>query len=381
MFFLTIQRKAKKENLLRAELEDLQGRINIAYQQLGLEESRNRALRIRLNRYEALAALIERLNQDLTTADAVKTLMEQVYILLGGEECLCLVYLSGASAEGISLADALGETANARIIKEKHGDLVDEWMMRHCQPLLVEDLSKDFRFDLQEFRKTSSREIGSIISCCLISQERPIGIVRLDSPKANVFNLEDLRLLSTISDIASVAIDNARYYQRTRELAIKDSLTSLFTRAYTLERLEEELRRSLLIGGTVSLLMIDIDFFKKYNDTYGHLSGDAVLKCLSQWLNGCFKARGGIIGRYGGEEFLVILPSLAKQEAFSLAESFRALAQEKDIPLRRKTTSVTVSIGIANFPADAQEAGALLRMADDTLYKAKKTGRNRVCLF
>lgn len=390
LFFLTIflllifsaaHRKNKKENFLKTESEDLQGRINIAYQQLELEESRNKALRVKLKKYEALALLTEKLNQNLSTADTVKTLLEQTFLLLGQQNCLCLVYLSINSDEGISLIDAKGNFADAAIIKEKHGDIFDEWVMRHCQPLLVEDTSKDFRFDVEKFKATSNREIGSVISCCLISQSRSIGIVRLDSPKPNVFNLEDLRLLNTIADIASVAIDNAHYYQRIRELAIKDSLTSVFTRAFILERLDEEIKRSSLTSDSLSIMMIDIDFFKKYNDTYGHLAGDAVLRNLSQWLSDSLYKRGGLIGRYGGEEFLIILPSFAKQEAFSLAESIRAATQEKTVSLRRRPTKITLSIGIANCPQDAQESNGLLHKADTALYKAKKTGRNRVCLF
>ena len=379
--FLLSAIKNKKENILNTELEDAQGRINIAYQQLELEESRSRALRHKLTRYEALALLCEKLNQNLSLAEAVAALIEQTFLLLGQENSLCLVYLVGPNSDGLSLVEARGEASDSKIIKEKHGDMFDQWLIRHSQPLLVEDLSNDFRFDGQEFKKTSGRRIGSLISSCFTSQSRPTGIVRLESPRANSFNLEDLRLLNTIADIASVAIDNARYYQRIRELAIKDSLTSLFTRAFIFERLDEEIKRSMLNGDPLTILMIDIDFFKKYNDTYGHPAGDAVLKSLSQWLRVRFESRGGLIGRYGGGEFLVILPSTAKQEAFLLAEDMRAIVQERAISLRRKPTRVTLSTGIASFPLDAQDSSELIAKADSALYEAKKTGRNRVCIF
>ena len=231
------------------------------------------------------------------------------------------------------------------------------------------------------FKKTSQRAIGSLISSCLISQNRPLGILRLDSPEEKLFNLEDLRLLNTIADIASVAIDNAKYYQNIKELAIKDYLTGLYTHTHTLQRLDEELRRCLVNENSLAVLMLDIDFFKKYNDQYGHLAGDIVLKNLSFWLKDSLKSRDAIIGRFGGEEFLLILPLASKQEAFSWAENTRSFIQTKTINLRRKKTGITVSIGVAGFPQDAGSTTDLIDKADTALYEAKRLGRNRVCLF
>lgn len=381
LLFYTENKKHRKENGLRAEAEDLQGRINIAYQQLELEESRNKSLRLKLKKYEALATLTEALNQNLSLEDTVKTLLDEAFALIGYEGSLCLVYLAIDSAQGLSLIEAKGNSAEGLIIQDKQGDIFDEWVIRHAHPLLVEDTSKDFRFDAGKFKAAVKRRIGSLISSCLMSQGYPMGVLRLENPAPRIFSLEDLRLLSTICDIASVAIDNARYYQRTRELVIRDSLTDAFTRAFALERLNEEIQRTLLTDDTLSILMLDIDFFKHYNDTYGHIAGDAVLRSLGQWLSGYFHSRGAIIGRYGGEEFLVILPSFSKEEAFSLAENFRAQIQERMVLLRRNPTRITLSVGIAGCPQDAHESGGLIGKADSALYKAKKTGRNRVCLF
>ena len=249
------------------------------------------------------------------------------------------------------------------------------------QPLLIEDAANDFRFDLRKLQKTSTRAIGSLISGCLISQNRPIGIVRIDTPFAHAFTLEELRLLSTIADIAGVAIENAQYYQHIKELAIKDSLTEVYTRKFILERLDEELKRGGAAATGVAVMMIDIDFFKRYNDQYGHVAGDVVLQNLCVWLVSYAKAKNALVGRYGGEEFLIIVPLCTKQEAFTLAENIRSAVQEKRVMLRRKTTPITISVGVAHFPQDAIVFEELLNKADIALYEAKKLGRNRVCLF
>ena len=380
LFLGFLEQKNKKEYRLNAKTEDLQGKINILYDQLKIEESKNKALHLKLKKYDNLALLTERLNQNLSLDDALKLLTKECFQLLGQQKSTCLIYLSDSYSE-LSLAGSYGPEADNSVIKEKKGDIFSQWALKHTQPLLVEDTASDFRFDGQILKKTSQRVIGSLISSCLISQNRPLGILRLDSPEKKLFNLEDLRLLNTIADIASVAIDNAGYYQNIKELAIKDSLTGLYTHKHTMERLEEELRRCLVNENSLAVLMLDIDFFKKYNDQYGHLAGDIVLKNLSFWLKDSIKGRDAIIGRLGGEEFLVILPLASKQEAFSLAENTRSFIQAKTINLRRKKTGITVSIGVAGFPQDAGSTSDLIDKADTALYEAKRLGRNRVCLF
>lgn len=381
LIFLSLAyKKNKRQYLLKSRFEDSEGRLNIAYQQLLVEESRNKALRFKLKRYDTLAELIDKLNQNLSLEDTLDTLLEESYAMLGLGEVTGIVYLSDAAANRLSLARVKSSSGDA-LIKEKHGDIFDQWVLKHTQPLLVEDTSSDFRFDFEKLKKTSSRSVGSVIASCMVSENRPIGIMHFDSPYAKVFNLEDLRLLATMSDIASVAIDNAQYYQRTRELAIKDGLTGLYTRKFIVERLEQELKRCALGGGFLSIMILDIDFFKKYNDSHGHLAGDAVLKNLSAVLSDYFKKQNTAVGRFGGEEFLVILPSASRQEAFLEAENVRSVIQEKIVMIRRKPTSITVSIGVSCFPQDAERADDLLDKADSVLYEAKRTGRNRVCLY
>lgn len=380
LFFVLLEQKNKKERRLNSEIEDLQGRINILYDQLQIEETKNKALHLKLKKYDNLALLTEKFNQNLSLDDALKLLAEEAFQLLGQEKSTCLIYLCDSYSE-LSLAGSYGIAADDSVIKDKKGDIFSQWALAHTQPLLVEDTSSDFRFDKHTAKKTSERKISSLISSCLISQNRPLGILRLDSPEKKLWTLEDLRLLSTIADIASIAIDNAKCYQNIKELAIKDSLTGLYTHKHILERLDEELKRCLANEDSLSVLMLDIDFFKKYNDRYGHLAGDIVLKNLSLWLKDALKGQDAIIGRFGGEEFLLILPAASKQEAFSLAENTRAFIQAKTINLRRNKTGITVSIGAAGFPQDADSAGDLINKADTALYEAKRLGRNRVCLF
>ena len=376
-----IHQKNKKEHSLKSLFEDFQGRTNIAYQQLEVEELRSRSLRVKLKRYDVLGGLTERLNQNLSLHDTIAMLLDEVALLFSQGSNVCRVYLIDNDSSAVSLWGVRGAIAMNSAIKETQADLFDDWVLKHLQPLLIEDALNDFRFDVGKSKKSSGSKIGSLVSCCLMSHNRPIGVLRIDSSFANLFNLEDLRLLSTIADIASVAIDNALYYQHIKELAIKDSLTDLYTRKFILERLAEEIKCCVISGSGLAVMMLDIDFFKLYNDQYGHLAGDVVLKNLSLWLQNLLKGRTAVIGRYGGEEFLIVLTIPTKQEAFGIAEDIRSAVQEKKIILRRKITAITVSIGVAHLPTDAIVADELLHKADMALYEAKRLGRNRVCLY
>lgn len=374
--------KNKRESSFKANFEDLQGRTNIAYQQLEVEEERSRSLRVKLKRYDVLAALTERLNQNLSLNDTIDMLLDETALLFSQGSNVCRVYLIDNGSNSLSLGGARGTGGiENTMLKENHPDLFDDWVLRHLQPLLIEDASNDFRFDARKLNQASGAKIGSLISCCLMSHNRPIGILRLDSPWADLFNLEDLRLLSTIADIAGVAIDNALYYQHSKELAVRDSLTDLYTRKFSLENLADEIKRCLITGSGLAVMMLDIDFFKKYNDQYGHLAGDVVLKTLGRWLQDFFKGKPATVSRYGGEEFMVTLAIPTKQDAFIVAEEIRSAIQEKRIILRRKITGITVSIGIAHLPTDAIARDELLQKADMALYEAKRLGRNRVCLY
>ena len=158
-----------------------------------------------------------------------------------------------------------------------------------------------------------------------------------------------------------------------------DGLTGLNSRTITIDTLNKELKRSQRYKRPLSVLMIDIDHFKKVNDEFGHQSGDQVLREVSKVFMATVRACD-MVGRYGGEEFLVVLPELAREDAGKLAERIlRNVAQWK-ITLDKKTISVTISIGVACLSDKLQTTGKLIGAADTALYAAKNSGRNQVKL-
>ncbi|NTW67557.1 MAG: diguanylate cyclase [Nitrospirae bacterium] len=165
-----------------------------------------------------------------------------------------------------------------------------------------------------------------------------------------------------------------------KELTIRDGLTGLYNHRHFQETLAAEILRSKRYPTTFSLVFLDVDYFKQYNDTHGHLHGDAVLVALSKLLISGIR-QSDIAVRYGGEEFVLLLPETSKVKAFVLAGSIREKIAAHPFPGRETQPQgkVTVSMGIAAFPEDGSDSSTLLHHADEALYQAKNGGRNRVC--
>ena len=177
-----------------------------------------------------------------------------------------------------------------------------------------------------------------------------------------------------------LGIKKALLYKKVQELTITDSLTQVFNRRYFLLRFNEELERSRRFNYKFSFLMLDIDHFKDYNDRYGHLVGDVILREVSKTIKEKMR-QIDFIGRYGGEELSIILTETDKSEAMVAAERFRQAVESKEIKAYDENLKVTISIGISLFPDDSQDAKKIIDKADQALYKAKESGRNRVCIY
>ncbi len=174
-----------------------------------------------------------------------------------------------------------------------------------------------------------------------------------------------------LSNQFSMALERIKLYELVQELAITDGLTGVFVRRHLLERLNEEMARADHFKTRVSALMIDVDNFKEYNDKYGHLKGDVLLKSIGGVLKSNVRDID-ILGRYGGEEFCVVLPDTDSAGARFVAERLRRGIED---------IKATISIGVSTYPEDAKDSSHLIEKADNMLYKAKQAGKNKVCAY
>ncbi len=246
-------------------------------------------------------------------------------------------------------------------------------------PMVIKDTSRDKRFNNPVALKEN---IQSVMAVPLNFQDEIVGIIYVDDFIPRDFSRDEKNLLSVLSTYAAMVIKNAQLHLKTRLLAITDGLTGLYNHKFFQDNLESEILRTKRYNHYVSLIILDIDYFKKYNDTYGHVRGDNILKVLAGILKE--KTREvDIVARYGGEEFVVILPETGKFKAQRIAERIRKSVEEYDFTAQgfKKGNKITVSIGCAVYPDDAKTKRDLIENADKALYRAKESGRNKVVFY
>lgn len=236
------------------------------------------------------------------------------------------------------------------------------------------DIVKAFSKDKTEIYV--QRDDGSTFAAMpLLSENKFVGILTID----NLSRIDFDRFMIVAMQFA-LEMKKVLLYETVEASAITDSLTGLYTRRYFFERLDEELQRSRHHGFKFSFLMIDIDDFKKCNDTYGHLVGDVVLKETAQIAKGSTREID-LIARYGGEEFSLILPETDRAGAMLVAQRIRKKIEENVFRAYDEKLKITVSIGLAVYPDDSEEISDLVEKSDKALYAAKNSGKNIVCEY
>lgn len=253
------------------------------------------------------------------------------------------------------------------------------WVAKEGRPLLLSDAHKDERFAFFKGKKT---DISSFLAVPLMSKGWVMGVFCATDPLNNAFSDDEVRLFTAVASQISVAIENARLYEETKKLAITDGLTELYTPRTFHQSLQAEVDRAKRYGNTLSLLMADVDHFKAHNDEFGHPSGDEVLKIVAKIIKKNCRSTD-VVARYGGEEFVAILINATDEVATTVAERIRADMEAQEFPGNEKKPKVhkTISIGISSFPRDADDKASLTQRADEALYQAKRSGRNRVCVY
>lgn len=238
-------------------------------------------------------------------------------------------------------------------------------------PVLIQDVTRE-----ENYSPAFEGAVSELV-LPLISFGHTIGALALESASTHGLSQDDVKPLESVADISAAAIQNAYYFERVKQLAYRDGLTGVYNRRFFESRMIEEIERAQRHGNSLSVLMVDIDGFKKLNDEFGHLLGDEVLKQVSRiFLNQTRKS--DLVCRYGGDEIAVLLPEESAHNAMIVAEKLRRTVAECDFP--GVPRPVTLSIGAAEFPAHGTTRDELIKSADNALYSAKQAGRNRCVL-
>ncbi|MBI5177637.1 MAG: diguanylate cyclase [Nitrospinae bacterium] len=279
-----------------------------------------------------------------------------------------------------------------KLIADNHDDFVDlkgleiplektplmEEVIRTCHPVYVSDFhSSKYR---TEERKGSSDKYRDpyALGIPLVMGDRIMGVLNLNGNSKGFFDLPDLTYLQLGAEHLTSAISNALQYQRIMEMAVTDPLTGLYNRRYFYERMGMEWDRAMRYKTKMSVMMTDVDFFKKVNDTFGHVCGDMILVQTALMLRKHLR-KIDVIARYGGEEFIVLLPETPKQNAAIVADRIRQDMESSSWDWDGKQVRVTLSLGVEDTHGDGVKVmDDIIRIVDEKLYQAKESGRNKV---
>lgn len=334
-------------------------------------------LRREVSDREWLNRAVNRFNESLKRIDAEDfwTHVTQVSAELVQSERASLL-LRDEQTEGLTTKAAVGSRIN--LFAEPHiGERVSNLVLEDGNPVVVEDIT---RIGIKAAPLTWRYKTPSFLSYPILIGERRIGVMNFtDKATGDAFDERDLELLQAIAPQIAVALDRTVLKDKAGEfeqLSVTDPLTGLLNRRYLEKRLIEEIQRSKRHRFPMSLMMLDVDQFKSYNDMFGHPAGDTALKIVASILQDILRG-DDVAARYGGEEFAILLPQTTSTEAAAIAERLRQRIEHTEFPKRK----VTVSIGIASCSNEIDTPEDLIGAADHALYEAKNHGRNNVRIY
>ena len=312
------------------------------------------------------------ISSELNFVKLQNMILEKVTKVLGAERGSLMLVDDSEKYMTIGVAVGLSD----EITRETHqeiGDSVAGYACQQRKALFVKDVDKDE--DFQKIKKENIKS-GTLMCVPLIAKDKLLGALNVAKSVPNSFNENDFDLLINLANQAAIAIDNARLYR----YAVTDEMTKLYNHRYFQQRLEEELRRADRHEDHISLLILDVDHFKRFNDTYGHPEGDRVLKTVAMLIEKSIREID-IAARYGGEEFVVICPEKSGAGALVPAERIRMAIEGYDFRIDGVHVPITVSVGAASYPDNANSKAELIKKSDTALYYSKENGRNRSTLY
>ncbi len=316
---------------------------------------------------------IHDLTSTLSIREVIQRLLQRVLVHLESEIASILIMEPDGKLK-IRHARGLPEEIIQKT-RVECGQGISGYVFETGKALLIEDVEKDGRFQRQNHERYYT---NSAISAPLQIHGTVMGVINVNNKKNHKsYSPEDLRLIEAIAGNAAAALRNAQIYEETLDLAKRDSLTGLANHGHFWSTLEIEIDRASRYDREVSLVMVDIDLFKAYNDRHGHMAGDEALVEVARNIGGSSRNHD-FAARYGGEEFALIVAETGKAVGVFVDEKLRVSVAARTFA-GEKGGKLTISAGVSTFPHDAHSAASLVESADSRLYIAKDRGRNIVC--
>ncbi len=371
---LTVESREPLDTRDLESLELFAGQVGVALTNAHLyEEERRRA-----TREEALREVALVLTASLDPNTVLDEVLDQLARMLHYDSAVMLTRGDDAMLQLVASRGPFGEDALfvARGLDVQHAHLRQESGGAGAQLPPAYFFSAPPEFDTTVFAAFPTW-VGSLIAAPLVTDETLLGVILVATTQRGQYTQGDADLVADFARHAATALRNAELHDAVARSARTDALTGLLNHGAVLDTLGREIERSARYTHPLSLLFFDLDHFKTINDRYGHQFGDTLLRTLAQLA--AETVRGAdIVGRYGGEEFVAVLPETDYAEALHVAERLRARIAAHPLPAPADGEHLTVSVGVTTYPADGTTLDALIRGADIALYVAKHEGRNRV---
>ncbi len=356
-----LARENSRSRLLEREAREAMGRLEQAHALSELLSEQRRALSV----YAGLLQSCNNLDEAMElTASTLQQLVPH-----GGGRC----YVGRQSGDYFESAADFGHASvsSSDLLRNE-----ECWALRRGQPHHTDGTVGRMRCAHLD----PGTSLAGISTLCvpLVAQGASLGLLHVNAPSGGGPGDNDAQMIQSIAEQLGMAMANLQLRETLRVQSLRDPLTGLFNRRYLEENMQRELQRCERQGLPLSLLMIDVDHFKAFNDRHGHAAGDAALAHVGRTMQTQIRSED-LACRYGGEEFTVVLPETDVRVARERAEAIRAAVSSTTlVHLRRTLGPVTVSIGVATFPGDGTTPEVLFEVADASLYRAKAEGRDRV---
>ena len=285
----------------------------------------------------------------------------------------CILYLFGESGGTLQRAYSTGNIKDLDLFEQRANSSIVEKVLSGGTSYI----NNSYSFELRVPFSKESVFIKSILCYPLVHKGEKIGAIELVNKVGGVFTPDDQALIEMMLNPLAIAVRTVEMFESAERLTITDDLTKLYNYRYLMSYLEADVKRCLRYKKKVSLLFIDVDGFKRINDTFGHLVGSQALAEMGQVFRRIVRETD-VVGRYGGDEFVIVLPETPLNGAMVIAERIRKKVEECEFVARNLSIRLTVSLGIANCPKHTLTAEGLIKKADAAMYRAKELSKNSI---
>jgi diguanylate cyclase (GGDEF)-like protein len=321
--------------------------------------------------FEAFVNTVESSSSVTDRRLGMSLLIDKILAHIQSEECVLYLFSEGNS--NLQRAYSTGNIKDIDLFEQHANSLIVEKVLSSGSPYV----NSNYSFELKVPFSKESVFIRSILCYPLQRRGEKIGVIELINKVTGEFTREDQQLIELLVAPLTVAIRTLEMFENAERLTIIDDLTKLYNYRYLMQYLEADVKRCLRFKKKVSLLFIDVDGFKRINDTFGHLVGSQALAEMGQVFSRIVRETD-VVGRYGGDEFVIVLPETPLNGAMVIAERIRKKVEECEFVAQNLSIRLTVSLGVANCPKHTLTAEGLIKKADAAMYRAKELSKNSI---